>query len=133
MNAPTQSFLRPSPGDARKEPGGQMARQWAAVQEAAVAIAMLAGLAREEPSTKARRFTALVRELDEGRQELVANRVSDLAAIMQPGLAALLAVNARGQDATAAALTLWREYHASREALLALLPDTGTMGPFRSA
>jgi len=52
---------------------------------------------------------------------------------MKPGVQALLAVSARGQDPTAAALTLWREYHHARAALLALVPEQGRMGPLRKA
>ena len=64
---------------------------------------------------------------------LAENHVSDMAAMMQPGLSALLAVSARGQDATAAALALWCEFHAAREALMALVPEGGNLGPRRSA
>jgi hypothetical protein len=41
---------------------------------------------------------------------------------MEPGLAALLAVNARGADPRPAAEALWREFLAARAAVLALLP-----------
>ena len=37
---------------------------------------------------------------------------------MQPGLRALLALTAKGQDTTAAALTLWREFHCARNAIV---------------
>ena len=56
-----------------------------------------------------------------------------MTAMLQPGIAALLGVNARGADPRAAALALWREFIAARAALLALLPPTGAMGPPRSA
>ena len=42
--------------------------------------------------------------------------------MLQPGLFALRAIAARGQDTTAPALALWREFHALRSALLALAP-----------
>ena len=48
--------------------------------------------------------------------------VDDIAAIMEPGLAALLAVHARGADAKPAALALWQEFMAARDALMILLP-----------
>ncbi len=65
---------------------------------------------------------------------MIAERsIEDLMAMMEPGLAALLAVSARGADARVPALALWREYCAAREALLALLPEIGEMGPRRSA
>lgn len=118
---------------ASNDPSSRLSRQWAAIQDAAQAVALMAGLAPEELSTKIRNFPALIKDVDGWRLELAKNQIADMSAMMQPGVTALLAVNARGQDATAAALTLWREYHAAREAVLALLPDTGTMGPRRSA
>ena len=54
--------------------------------------------------------------------EMVVRGVDDLAAVMQPGLRALLSLTAQGQDTTSAALTLWREFHNAREAILALAP-----------
>ena len=116
-----------------READKSLSLQWNAIHDAAAAVAMLAGLAPEQPSQKVRAFSLLVRELEGWRRELATNHVHDMSAMMQPGLAALLATNARGQDATAAALTLWREFHAAREAVLSLLPDPGAMGPRRSA
>jgi hypothetical protein len=110
-----------------------MSVQWTALQDAAAAVAALAGLAEEKPTPQIRNFPALIRDAGGWRYELAERGVADLAAIMQPGLKALLAVHARGQDATAAALTLWREFHAARAALLTLVPQAGAMGPRRSA
>ncbi|MFZ1744087.1 MAG: hypothetical protein WAT93_14640 [Pontixanthobacter sp.] len=119
--------------DSAREESSRLSRQWAAVQDAAAAVAMLAGLAPEQASNTIRNFPALIRDADGWRLTLAKNHVSDMAAMMQPGLTALLATNARGQDATAPALTLWREYYAAREAALGLLPEQGKMGPRRSA
>ncbi len=55
--------------------------------------------------------------------------VEDVAAIMEPGLAALLAVHARGADAAPAALALWQEFLTARNALLTLQPSCGAAGP----
>lgn len=107
--------------------------QWAALQEAAAALAALAGLPKEETSPQIRDFPALVRDAGGWRQELAERGIADLAAMMQPGLTALLAVNGRGQDATAPAQTLWREFHKARSALLALVPDAGELGLRRGA
>jgi len=133
MDTNRPNFSKPEGGDAAREAGSTLARQWSAVQDAAEAIAMMAGLAKEEPSDKCRNFAILIRDVEGWRLELAKNHVADMAAMMQPGLAALLASNARGQDATAAALTLWREYFVAREAVLDLLPESGKMGPRRSA
>ena len=110
-----------------------MSVQWAALQDAAAAVAALAGLAQEKTTPQIRNFPALIRDAGGWRQELAERGIADLAAIMQPGLTALLAVNARGQDATSPALTLWREFHNARSAILALVPDAGELGPRRSA
>ena len=50
--------------------------------------------------------------------------VEDLDAILQPGLTALRTIRARGQDTTAPALALWREFHALRSALLNLASES---------
>ncbi len=110
-----------------------MSVQWAALQDAAGAVAQLAGLAAEKPSGQVRNFPALIKDAGGWRLELATNGVADLAAMMAPGVKALLAVSARGQDPTAAALTLWREYYHARAALLALVPEQGRMGPLRKA
>lgn len=107
--------------------------QWTALQDAASAVAALAGLAPERVSPQIRNFPALIKDVGGWRFELASDLIGDISAIMRPGLTALLAVNARGQDATAAALTLWREYHHARAAVLALVPEGGQMGPRRSA
>lgn len=135
MNAQTFSSSTSQPEEPQRLRGGgsQMSVQWAALQDAAAAVAALAGLAAERPSAQLRNFPALIRDAGGWRLELAERGIADLTAIMQPGLTALLAVNARGQDATAAALTLWREFHATRSAILALVPQGGNMGPRRSA
>ncbi|WP_209349002.1 hypothetical protein [Pontixanthobacter sp. CEM42] len=132
MDKPTPKFTKPA-GQEPRDTSSKLSRQWTAVQDAAQAVAMMAGLAPEKPSSKIRNFPALIKDVEGWRLELAKSHIADMSAMMQPGVAALLAVNARGQDATAAALTLWREYHAAREAVLALLPETGKMGPPRSA
>lgn len=97
--------------------------RWAALHDAANAVAALAGLAPEKAEPAVRSFPGRVRDSGGRRFMPVEQGVADIAAIMQPGLAALLAVRARGQDATAPALALWREFHAARAAVMALLPD----------
>ena len=108
-------------------------KRWGAVQEAAKIVALLAGVTDQTPDSNARNFAALVRDCDPWRREVAERSVADLAAIMEPGLATLLAVNARGNDCRAVALALWSEYTQARAALLALLPPTGAMGPRRAA
>lgn len=107
--------------------------RWAALAEAAQVVAMLAGLETERPSKEVRNFPALIRDCDRWRRALADNAIADLSAIMEPGLATLLAINARGADCRPAALALWREFVEARSAVLALLPPTGALGPRRSA
>ena len=100
--------------------------RWAALHDAAGAVAALAELAQEKPDLAVRAFPSRVRDSGARRIRPIEQGVADIAAIMQPGLAALLAVRARGQDATAPALALWQEFHAARAAVMRLLPDDGT-------
>lgn len=106
--------------------------KWAALQDAAAVVATLAGLEPERPSSEIRNFPAVIRDAGDWRRETAEKGIDDLAAIMEPGIAALLAVNARGADAGAPAMALWREFHAARAALLALAPPAGDLGPKRS-
>ncbi len=99
--------------------------KWAALQDAAALVAMLAGLEPDPPSDAIRAFPGALRDAAAWRRETAEKGIDDLAAIMEPGIAALLAVNARGADTRAAATALWREFDAARAALLALAPPAG--------
>ena len=134
MNAPPTDFAAASRRDSSAPRGpSAMSVQWAALQDAAAAVATMVGLAGEKPSAQVRNFPALIKDLCGWRLQLATDGVADLAAMMKPGVKALLAVAARGQDPTAAALSLWREYHHARAALLSLVPEQGRMGPLRKA
>lgn len=110
-----------------------MSVQWAALHDAAAAVAAMAGLEEERASSPIRNFPAQIRDEGGWRLALAETGITDLSAIMRPGLTALLAVRARGQDASTAALALWQEFHAARDTLLGLAPESGAMGPRRSA
>ncbi|RPF71489.1 hypothetical protein [Aurantiacibacter spongiae] len=107
--------------------------RWAALSEAAQVVAMLAGIEPERPGKDIRNFPALIRDAEPWRREMADRGCADLAAVMEPGIATLLAVNARGADCKPAALALWREFTQARCAVLALLPPAGEMGPRRYA
>lgn len=137
MNAPSTNF-RSSPGfktgtGRTTASASSTSMRWAALGEAGQVVAMLAGLETEHPSREIRNFPALIRDADKWRRDLADQGCADLAAVMEPGIAALLAVNARGADCKPAALALWREFAAARAAMLALLPPTSKLGPRRSA
>jgi len=113
--------------------GSATSLKWAALTEAGMVVAALAGVEPERTTAEIRNFPALIRDAEAWRRDMADNAIADLAAMMEPGIAALLGVSARGADPAAAALTLWREFTRARGAILALLPPTGAMGPLRSA
>jgi hypothetical protein len=124
MNAIPPSFT-PAPGSG----GAQFAEgpadadaRWAALADAASLVATLAGLAPEPDTRELREFPGLICTAEAWRRERAENGIADLVAIMEPGLAALIAVSDRGADPQPAALALWREFAAARAALLSLLP-----------
>lgn len=80
----------------------------------------MAALAREPYAGALAEFPLAIRTRGAARLALATNTLDDLLAITAPGLAALECIAARGQDTTAPALALWREFHAARAAVLAL-------------
>ena len=99
--------------------------KWSALHDAVGVVGMLAGLASEPMRPEVRNFPAVMRDAGGWRRERSELGIDDLAAIMEPGLAALLAVHARGVNSAVPALALWQEFHALRAALLALVPPPG--------
>ena len=99
--------------------------KWSALHDAAGIVAVLAGLAPEPLKPQVRNFPVLIRDAGGWRTALAEQGIDDRAAIMEPGIAALLAVHARGASSTAAALALWQEFVRARTALLALASPAG--------
>jgi hypothetical protein len=99
---------------------------WAALHDAAAVVAMLGGIAVEPMAPEVRNFPETIREAGGWRRNLAEQGIADLAAIMEPGIAALLAVQARRADPTAAAQALWHEFQTARSGLLALVPQSAT-------
>lgn len=102
-----------------------MAIRWAAVHDAAAAIGELAGIAPEYRTPEVRNFPAIMRDTGGWRYRLAEQGVDDLAAILEPGLAALLSLHDSGAAAGPAAKALWHEFHTARAGLLALIPSLG--------
>lgn len=102
--------------------GQALSLRWAALHDAASAVAALAGVPDARPDPAVRGFPAHARDAAGKRFALVEQGVADIAAFMQPGLTALLAVNARGQDARVPARALWNEFLLARDAVMALVP-----------
>lgn len=107
--------------------------QWAALGDAAAVVAALAGVEPEQPDSPIRNFPTMMRDAPPWQRDQAEHGIADLIAVMRPGIAALLAINARGGDPVHAANALWREFVDARSALLAMLPPSGAMGPRRSA
>ena len=126
IRASARPALAPSPASTNSV-------KWAALGDAGNAVCVLAGVTSERSAAEVRNFPALIRDAEPWRRERAENGIGDLAAIMEAGLGALLAVQARGADARPAALALLNEFNAARAALLELLPPSGTHGPRRSA
>lgn len=98
------------------------AMRWAALTDAGQVVAMMAGVSVGRPPRAIRDFGALLREAESWRREAAQCGLDDLCAIMEPGLAALVAINAGGGDCRPAARALWNEFEAARNALLAIFP-----------
>ena len=128
MNAPPTNFSTRSSAGANST-----SLRWAALVEAGKVVAALAGMPLEQPGKQVRKFPVLLRECPAWKRELAENGVADLAAVMEPGISALLAISARGADPRPAARALWQEYMTSRSAILGLLPQGSAHGPRRSA
>lgn len=119
---------RPLPASGRTQFGQGMASalalKWSALHEAASAVGAIAGYAAQALPPEVRDFPQAIREVGGWRREHAERGIEDLSAIMEPGLAALLAAHARGARPAVAAQALWQEFHAARDGLLLLLPIT---------
>ncbi|MEJ5976872.1 hypothetical protein WG901_09520 [Novosphingobium sp. PS1R-30] len=113
---PLGSLALPLPGDLPDV----AVRKWIALHDAAAIVAALAGLAPEAPTAALTGFAAAIGQAPHWRRELAVQGIEDLAAIMEPGLSALIAVQAARGDAVAPAHALWLEFVAARDALLTL-------------
>ena len=98
--------------------------RWRALRAAADAVLMLSG-EPIQPGMPAdlRHFPTAIAALTGGRRRLVDEGLSDLVAIMEPGLAALLAVHERGGNVAVPAKALWHEFVSARDMLVAITLD----------
>ena len=85
--------------------------KWRALNDAATAVAAAAKLRCDA-----------INALGGWQRAQVEQGLDDLVAIMEPGVAALLALHQRGADCTAPAEALIGEFNRARGALLNLLP-----------
>ena len=96
-----------------------LAAKWAALHEAAGAVA---AMAETSPAACDSDFPARAAAAGGWRLELADRGIDDIAAVMRPGIAALVAARAAGARPGAAAGALWSEFVRGRDAVLDLLP-----------
>ena len=106
-----------------------IAAHWTAINKAGQEIGRFAALAPEQLDGHLADFPNAIEVAGGTRLLLARETIGDIDAMLQPGLAALRAIAERGQDTTAPAIALWREFHASRSALLALVGNTQAVEP----
>jgi len=90
-----------------------LGRKWIALHTAAVAIAALAGDAANDLADVDGVLARLALMPAAGRRR-IDDHFSDLIAVMEPGLAALLSIRRRHGDASASARALLREFRRAR-------------------
>lgn len=97
-----------------------LAEALVALHGQASALALLARIA-PEPVEIGGEIGAVIARAQPWQRALVAQTLSDCAAMLGSGLAALGTLTRRGQDTAAPALVLWREFHAARAAMVGML------------
>lgn len=103
---------------AGSEEADAIAQRWDALHAAAAAVAGLAQLRLGPESCETPDFAGFIAGAPCWKVTLLRNGLDDIAAFMQSGLTALLAVNAAGRSPAAAASALWAEFVQSRNSLL---------------
>ena len=97
-----------------------LAEALVALHGKAAALALLARLA-PEPVEIGGELGAVIARAAPWQRKLVAQTIEDCSAMLDSGLAALGTLTRRGQDTSAPALVLWREFHAARAAMTSVL------------
>ncbi len=97
-----------------------LALAWEELHQIGDALARIARIAPEHDRVDASTMSALLDQAPDEKLERAAQGLDDIAAMLAAGMRAISVVEARGQDASVPALALWREFHASRAAVLAL-------------
>ena len=99
-----------------------LALKWAALHAVAEIVASLADGSVPNMPEPAKEFVPMIERAGGWRFDLARQGIDDIAAMLEPGLAALLSVHGQGGDAGPPAAALWQEFSRAREALLALAP-----------
>jgi hypothetical protein len=129
MSTSPRDFAQPAPrgplpgggaGPSGASAASALNIRWLSLHDAAAPVARLAGLVPPPLTAPERQFPSTMRELGGWRRALAEQAIDDLAAVLQSGIAALLAVHGKGANPQPAAPALWAEFIAARTALLAL-------------
>lgn len=100
--------------------------KWSGLHDAAATVAAIGGVEAPAMSPAVRNLPGVMRDAGGWRRERAEQGIEDLAALMEPAMAALLTACADGIDPAPAARALWSEFLRARDALLALAPPAGT-------
>ena len=103
------------------QPLGSLAQRWQDLHATSAQLAKIAALTPEAFDDKLSAFPSLLDQANDWQRDMVWQHIQDIDAMMRPGITALGTITARGQDASAPALALWREFHHAREAVLTLV------------
>jgi hypothetical protein len=125
----------PGSGRARFGQGGAnaLSMKWSALHDAAETVALIAGIDGKPMTERIRAFPASLRDARQAVRELVEAGVADIAAVMEPGLSALIAAHARGAVPHAAAAALWDDFLIARDALVTMAASQAPPVTLRSA
>ena len=94
------------------------AERWLEMHAQAETLAQFADLSSKPATEDIASLPAALAKASEWQQDLAWQAAEDIDAMMQPGMTALRTITARGQDASAPAMALWREFHAARSAII---------------
>lgn len=100
-----------------------IAARWKALHDQATAVGQMAQLSPERFEGALADFPGRICGASSWKLALALQGIEDIDAMMQPGLAALSTVTARGGSAHVPALALWREFYNARTGVMALAQD----------
>jgi hypothetical protein len=125
----------PGSGRARFGQGAAnaLSMKWSALHDAAETVALLAGIEGKAMTQQARAFPISLRDARPATRELVESGIADIAAVLEPGLSALIAAHARGTVPHSAAEALWDDFIGARDALMVMASSQVASPTLRSA
>jgi hypothetical protein len=91
---------------------------WDALVAMGNQVGALAGLAEEPHQGELAEFGEALHDICHDHGQFCRQGLDDIRVMLSTGLTALHTIEARGQDVTAPALALWREYFSARLGLM---------------